>query len=229
MRPSATESLLKELESKYGEDQYCLSRDMLIRPLALSDLKNVAALEAASFPKDQAASEESIKYRLTACPELCCGIFKREYNWEYRGGGDDDDDDDFENAKSVVSNVSNLASEKLVAIILATQTNNEFVEAQDMEVGGHVEGGRTIALHSLCVAEEYRREHLGHILLIDYIQKFFGLCTADRISLLCRKSLQNLYERVGFKHCGESDVKHGDIEWQNMQLPFDTFDDFVRS
>lgn len=228
MRPSATESLLRELEAKYGEEEAFLPRDMLIRPLVAADAAQVTALEAASYSPDEAASAESVAYRLSVCPEICAGLFKREYTWEYRGGAGGDDDEDFDNAKSVVSSASNLAKEQLVGFILATKTDHKFVTHEDMEVGAHNEAGRTIVVHSVCVAEEFRKRSLGHIMLVDYIQKFFGLCTADGIAIIARPQLKEFYERVGFRDGGVSEVKHGNGEWLNMRLPFDTYDDEAR-
>ncbi|GME97149.1 unnamed protein product [Ambrosiozyma monospora] len=52
---------------------------LCIRPLTIYDLKQVLALEAKGFPESERASEAQIKYRLTVCPELCSGLFVREF------------------------------------------------------------------------------------------------------------------------------------------------------
>ncbi|GMG56271.1 unnamed protein product [Ambrosiozyma monospora] len=52
---------------------------LCIRPLTIYDLKQVLALESKGFPESERASEAQIKYRLTVCPELCSGLFVREF------------------------------------------------------------------------------------------------------------------------------------------------------
>ena len=221
MRPSATESLYRDLEAHYGQDGYFLPRHMLLRPLTVKDVDQVEELEKASYPESEAASRESIQYRLTACSELCVGLFSCEYNWDQPSSNEEDDDRE----DSVVSKSSTLKKETLIGYILATKTTGEFISDEDMKVGSNKEDGRTIAIHSVVISKEYRDRHFGYIMLKDYIQKFYGLCTADRISIIVLPKLRGFYERHGFTDCGVSECQHGGETWHNMKLPFDTYDE----
>lgn len=52
---------------------------LCIRPLTIYDLAKVDALEANGFDDAERADKNKIKYRLTVCPELCSGLFLREF------------------------------------------------------------------------------------------------------------------------------------------------------
>lgn len=57
--------------------------NLSIRPLIIEDLDQCVALEAKGFSEAERCSEEKFKYRLTVCPELCSGLFIREYGVKY--------------------------------------------------------------------------------------------------------------------------------------------------
>lgn len=57
--------------------------NLSIRPLTVEDLDQCEALENKGFPEDERASREALQYRLIACPELCSGLFIREYGIKY--------------------------------------------------------------------------------------------------------------------------------------------------
>lgn len=57
--------------------------NLSIRPLTIEDIDQCIALENSGFPADERCSEEKFKYRLTVCPELCSGLFVREYGYKY--------------------------------------------------------------------------------------------------------------------------------------------------
>lgn len=57
--------------------------NLSIRPLTIDDVDLCVALEAKGFPEHERCSAEKFKYRLTVCPELCSGLFIREYGAKY--------------------------------------------------------------------------------------------------------------------------------------------------
>lgn len=57
--------------------------NLSIRPLTVEDLDQCVLLENKGFPEDEKASREMLQYRLIACPELCSGLFIREYGSKY--------------------------------------------------------------------------------------------------------------------------------------------------
>lgn len=52
----------------------------VIRPLTVADLDQVVRLEELGFPPEERCSREKAMYRLRVCPELCAGVFIREYH-----------------------------------------------------------------------------------------------------------------------------------------------------
>jgi len=226
MRPSATESLYKDLESQEGVYEYNLPAGFCIRPLRLVDLEQVLELEIASFPESERATREKIEYRLRVCPELCAGVFFREYNWpkETPKSADREEDDD-ESEMAVVSRSTNLRSERLVGHIISTKTTSKYVTDESMAIGGHKEIGPTIAVHSVAIHPEFQGRHIGYVMMKDYVQKFFGLSTAEQMSLLAHKELVNFYRKHGFRDEGASESEFGGQPWRALRLPFDTYDE----
>lgn len=52
---------------------------------------------------------------------------------------------------------------------------------------GHIDGGRTICLHSLAVLPKFQGRGLGRILLTAYIQQMSGAGIADRIAVIAHE------------------------------------------
>lgn len=244
MRPSATESLYKELDIQEGAYEYSLPANYAIRPLRLSDVEQILALEQKGFPEHERATPEKLKYRLEVCPELCAGVFIREFQWPLRPedkkaadgtnldsatslSTDVEDEEEEEPLYGVVAKRSTLTKEKLVGHIIATKTEGKHVSDKSMEIGGHIESGSTIAIHSVVVDPEYQGKHIGYIMLKDYVQKFFGLCTAEGMALLAHEKLVPFYTKHGFKDEGKSSSNFAGESWKALRLPFDTFDDQI--
>lgn len=57
--------------------------NLSIRPLTIEDLDQCIELEAKGFPEAERCTKEKFQYRLTACPELCSGLFIREYGIKF--------------------------------------------------------------------------------------------------------------------------------------------------
>lgn len=223
MRPTATESLYKDLEQEYGQEEYSLPVDMALRPMVSKDLDQTVALEDLCFPENERATRQKIQYRLSVCPELCVAVVKRTYDWN----GDSQNSDHLGVASAKVT----VKSEQIIGHILATKTNSEFVTDASMGIPtvedsdeGHIETGRTIAIHSVCVHPDYRNKHIGYLLLKDYVQRFFSLQTADGIAILVHDELVPFYQRHGFHLHGKAPSTFGGTEWKSMRLRFDGYD-----
>ena len=57
--------------------------NLSIRPLTIQDIDQCVELEAKGFPPEERCSREKFNYRLTVAPELCAGLFVREYDYKY--------------------------------------------------------------------------------------------------------------------------------------------------
>lgn len=177
---------------------------MYIRPLILEDAKQVADLESQGFPPQERASGAIIDYRLTACPELCSGLFIREFD----------------------ANSKEVKREKLVGHILGTKiprassTGVTFITLESMGET-HSESSDTIGIHSVVISKDYQRKNLATLLLTDYIQKLSNQEIGKRIAIIAHEPLVPFYERVGFKVAGENktvaaDAQFASTKWINM-------------
>lgn len=223
MRPTATESLYKDLEQEYGQQEFNLPVDMALRPMVSADLEQVAALEELCFPENERATREKIDYRLSVCPEICLAVVKRTYDW--------DSDSHPTDTPGVASANVTVASEDIIGHILATKTDSEDVTDASMRIptsgeskDGHIETGRTIAVHSVCVHPDFRGKHIGYIMLKDYIQRLFSLQTADGAAIIVHDELVPFYQHHGFHLHGKSPSNFGGADWNSMRLPFDSYD-----
>lgn len=94
---------------------------LCIRPLLLGDISQVLALEILGFPPHERASALRIEYRLTVCPELCSGLFVREF-------------DTGAIAATELPNHSTIKKETLIGHVIGTKMLSETVTDGSMEV-----------------------------------------------------------------------------------------------
>lgn len=72
-------------------------------------------------------------------------------------------------------------------------------------------------IHSVCIDNAYRRRGLARALLQHYITE----CKSPSFTaliLVCHPELLPLYQAVGFKNAGLSDLIHGQRPWHQMRL-----------
>ncbi|KAG7885568.1 hypothetical protein KL938_000600 [Ogataea parapolymorpha] len=184
---------------------------LCIRPLTIYDWQQVMELEARGFPEHERCSEEKIKYRLTVCPELCSGLFVREFE---------------ENAAQNDSPPprSTIVNEKLIGHILATKTYDSTITERSMAIpkdendsqSGHVETSRTIGIHAVVIDSQYRGLKLGSLLIKDYLQKLNQQYVADKVVLLAKAQVTPFYRGLGFVDDGVSSCRFAGEEWHDM-------------
>ena len=154
---------------------------MYIRPLMLEDEADVTKLEAVCFPPNERASKENIEFRLKTCPELCSGLFVRDF------------DEDTKQIKS----------ETLIGHILATKIPTEHITVESMGPL-HDEASSIIAIHSVVIDPKYQKKNLATLMLTDYIQKLSNQELGSKIVIIVHEYLIPFYERVGFKVIAEN-------------------------
>lgn len=94
---------------------------LCIRPLNVPDISQVLGLELQGFPPHERASALRLEYRLTTCPELCSGLFIREFDSESL-------------ASKELPDHSTIKKETLIGHIIATKMLSETVTDESMEV-----------------------------------------------------------------------------------------------
>jgi ribosomal protein S18 acetylase RimI-like enzyme len=106
----------------------------------------------------------------------------------------------------------------LVGYITSTAVSgDELTEASMSEHDPH---GRTVCIHSVCVATAYRRRGIATALMKAYTQHLQRLNQPhkryDRIVLLTHEPLIPFYQHVGYTLIGPSKVVHGTQPWFDM-------------
>ncbi|CUS21224.1 LAQU0S02e08856g1_1 [Lachancea quebecensis] len=165
---------------------------MYIRPLMVEDTQEVCDLESRGFPPEERASPETAGFRLTACPELCSGLFIRDVEG------------------------SEVKGEKLIGHILGTKipcsadgSQNALVTLESMGKV-HDESSTTVGIHSVVIAPEHQKKNLATLLLTDYIQKLSNQEVGQRIAIIAHEPLVPFYERIGFQLLGENKAVKAD-------------------
>lgn len=130
------------------------------------------------------------------CPELSLGIFLTVAPGQVK---DTDIFATFDTAHPVETGRPDQARSVLLAQIIATASNSATVQDNDMDiptnwktspaekgVKGHVEGGRTICLHSLSVSPKLQGCGLGKLVMKSFLQHMKAL-GYERVALLCQE------------------------------------------
>lgn len=89
-----------------------------------------------------------------------------------------------------------------------------------LDLRGHQEHGRTIAVHSLAVLPMFRNRGLGKIIMKSFKQRIESSGIADRMSLVAHDHLIQFYEKLGFVNKGASQCKFGAGGWFDIVRTF---------
>ena len=156
----------------------------------------IIAAEIASYPADEAASPESLRYRLANAP----GVFKAAVTVVSGPDGDDGD-----------------AAPALVGFVCGTCCQGSTLTHDTMTV--HDPEGTTLCIHSVVVLEQYRRRGVGRWLVDAYVSAIIAEKPGiELIVLMCKKGLIDFYSSAGgFTLVGQSAVVHGADPWFEMR------------
>ncbi|KAI5962287.1 uncharacterized protein KGF55_003363 [Candida pseudojiufengensis] len=203
--------------------------NLSIRPLTIEDLDQCVQLEEKGFPEEERCSESKLQYRLTVAPELCSGLFIRDFDYKYnfinlpevaeelskQHNNVEYDDDEFEDDYPAKSSVT---KETLIGQIIATKIPGDKITEESMEIGNHKESSRHIGIHSVVIDPTWRGKNLGPLLLHDYIQKLSNQDLGDQVVIISHKDLVPFYEKIGFNDIGESDCKFANSTWHDLSI-----------
>lgn len=191
-----------------------------------------------------------IEYRLTVCPELCAGVFQRNFSQDASnnaGGSNsaqlettaDGEAGGGENGFYVVH--STPCSDRLVGCVIATKTHSPVVNDASMEIPeldeyhrvvapqtddrGHRDDGNTIAVHIVVVDPELQGQSLGTLMLKDYIQRMTTLHVGKSIAIIVHDRLVPFYEKLGFEKQGPSACTFSGGGWIDMVRPVSETDE----
>ncbi|CAK7198789.1 hypothetical protein SEUCBS139899_001454 [Sporothrix eucalyptigena] len=191
-----------------------------IRPLTVADRDACVAVENACFTNpDHRATPEKFSYRLTACPEICLGVFVHTTNAEA---------------------LAQSSSGVMVGHVIATRCTTDVLTDASMGVPkdwrqaavdpssvpasplGHQTQGSTVAVHSLGVVPSVQGKGLGTKLMKAYLERMAELSKTDkqhkidRVALICQDYLVDYYKKLGFASNGPSEAQFGGGGWFDM-------------
>ncbi|PIL27473.1 hypothetical protein GSI_10623 [Ganoderma sinense ZZ0214-1] len=109
---------------------------------------------------------------------------------------------------------------KLVGYVCSTLSPDATLTHESMSK--HVPGSSSVCIHSVCVAQEYRRQKLGLGLVKEYISRLStnndsSPAPYTRILLIAHEELRGFYEKAGFEWVAQSAVVHGARPWFEMR------------
>jgi len=174
------------------------------------------------------------------CPELCSGLFIRDYTARYnainlpevadklsrtQSSAEDDEEDQLPVKSSVTK-------ETLIGHIIATRIKNLTINEASMELpsesnpdAGHFETSRYIGVHSVVIDPEWQGKNLGTLLLHDYIQKLSNQDLGDKVVIIAHDKLIPFYEKIGFTNLGKSECKFAGETWYDLSIDLVAEDD----
>ncbi|EEY61725.1 uncharacterized protein PITG_21166 [Phytophthora infestans T30-4] len=154
------------------------------------DIRRVAAMEAASYPADEAATESGIRFR-----QKNAGPFF----WVSYLPKDDQE------------------SETLVGFVNGTLTAKYQLDGESMS--RHDPHGSLLCIHSVVVNQTFRRRGLATQLLKRYVEVILDSQPhVKRIMLISKANLVGFYVNCGFSVTRLSPVVHGQDPWLELSL-----------
>ena len=168
------------------------------RPVLEEDIETISEIESNSYPEDEKASLETLRYRCINAGEMF--LVATEH-----GGSEN----------------------KIIGYVCGTCVNeNETLTAETMG-SKHEPDGAILCVHSVCVKENKRRRGVGGKLLQTYLM-YLKARNNDRkrdnqselksVRLLCKKHIIPFYQNGGFTLLGESEVTHGKDAWFDCEF-----------
>jgi len=105
--------------------------------------------------------------------------------------------------------------EELVGFVCGTTTAGDSLTEETMST--HDAAGTLLCIHSVVVAERYRRCGVAVAMLKTYMTAVAQTGTARAAALIAKKHLVPLYEKSGFDLVGPSEVVHGADPWYELR------------
>ncbi|KAG2374869.1 hypothetical protein C9374_010243 [Naegleria lovaniensis] len=188
------------------------NEDCFIQAVNISDhLDLIYSYEKESYPEDEAATYEKLKYRLLHANDVFRGYFRMDTLDRPHVGSQD--------TTQQTTNMTDLNPSKpvqLIGFVCGTKTSHSTLTHDSMSVNDP--NGRTLCIHSVVIKKEFRNCGLGLHMLQLYLNYLRENHICDQVLLITKKHLIHFYEKAGFKLNGESNVVHGQEKWYECEL-----------
>ena len=189
------------------------------RTVAPTDIVQCLEIERASYPPDEAASKNSLQYRQHhAAPYFRCAVLMPPTDEDDEGGGGGGGG----GAGDVVPPETD--EEDLIVGFICSTRCHDFTHDT---LFTHVSNGPLLAIHSVVIRPEYRRQGLATNMLkqyIDYVQQLQQSPTDDdappitKLVLMSKSHLLSFYVDCGFQVTRPSPIRHGREQWYELEL-----------
>ncbi|QDZ22504.1 N-acetyltransferase [Chloropicon primus] len=163
------------------------------RGAGAKDVDEIYALEAASYPEDEAATRGGIEKRIREAGRFF--VLAETTGTSVGGKGGD-----------------------LAGFVNGTLTTSTELTHETMS--NHEPEGSLLCVHSVVVAPALRRKGVALAMLREYVQSLRrdGENGVKEVRLICKEGLKGLYLKAGFDLVGPSPVVHGKDPWFEMKL-----------
>ncbi|CAH1760762.1 13813_t:CDS:2 [Entrophospora sp. SA101] len=166
-----------------------IKNSLVFKLVEEQEVEKAFQLELKGYPIEEAATFEKLQYRQKHAPNLFLG---------------------------------DSTQIRMIGFVVSTLTRSKKLTEESMST--HESDGKTICIHSVCIDKNYQRLGIATSLLKEYIERILLLNNNDdvkklheKICLIAHKELIPLYEKVGFKLIGESEVVHGNEKWFDLE------------
>ena len=161
------------------------------RQVVPTDINACFDIEKASYPRDEAATKSALQYRQH---------FAEKYFRCCVLSSDHDDED----------------HEEIVGYVCATRCRIFTEEA----MATHDATGPLLAIHSVVVAEPYRRDGIATAMMKNYIETMESMPDGvDKFVVMAKEELLGFYVKCGFSVLRPSDIVHGKELWFHLERP----------
>ena len=91
----------------------------------------------------------------------------------------------------------------------------------------HVPGARNVLVHGVCVTLDARKRGIASALLTEYKRRLAAAGSYERVLLISHEEKTGLYERIGFKSRGLSNIAFAGVPWFELEwvVPSGQLDD----
>ncbi|PNH04495.1 putative N-acetyltransferase C9.02c [Tetrabaena socialis] len=205
---SADAAPAEEAGDDAAPSAYCqpLGGAVFFGPVQPEQLDRIHALEAESYPEDEAATYDKLKFRIQNAADVFLVAMRSA-----DGGGE-------AGAAGAVSDP------EVVGYVCGTCTSAGRLTHESM--AAHEPEGDLLCVHSVVVEAGLRRRGLATRLLRAYTAYVGASSPGLRgIRLICKQDLVRLYEGAGFTLVGPSSVVHGRDPWIEMAMQLGGSDD----
>ena len=179
------------------ESDFDILKEVEFRSVTPTDIHQCIEIEKASYPPDERASKWDLQFR----QHHAAPYFQCAY-LEHP-----EDDDEVE----------------IVGFINATRCHVLTKET----LSTHQSDGPLLAIHSVTVAEEYRRQGLATKMMRHYIHSIRNLkddSPIQKLVLMCKKHLLSFYVDCGFSVVRPSALVHGQEQLYDVELDLQQLD-----